>query len=648
MKTRILLITTICTLFLLDTKGQIFTSVEGTPVTEKENGSRTAGFIDFNGDQLVDLFISNGKSSGEADEVYINKGDDVFELYEDEMLNTLRFPSVGVTWIDIENDGDIDNYMGTWYGQDNYLLLNNEGTMELVEGSRLEINTFTESSGWADLDRDGFLDVAIANSRSTANLLFRNLVNDFEELPLLTVESESRSVNWADYNNDGYQDLLITNEDASPYLYVNSNGVLRDESALLSAFKSTAFGASWVDFDNDGDLDLFLANFRETNSLLENTGDGRFQLVENSGLSLTVFASIGSTWGDVDNDGDLDLYVANGFSSGKTANEFYLNNGDGTFTAVYDHPVIDFTGWSYGVAMGDYNNDGFLDLLIANTYDDSQSNTLFKNAGNANHWIQLDLTGNISNKNAIGARVTLYQSENNEVKLQMRELASTSGYCGINDYRIHFGLGTNSQVDSVIIRWPQGNIEKFYDLEADQIHEIIERMPEAYVRSHFWINQNEFKTDQEIHFINSSKYDREFETTFEWDFDGDGTTDSNEEAPTHVFQEPGTYEVILKISNPENSSEYSRTLKVEKLLGTEDNENDVLLYPNPTRGDQFQITSRETIRSITVYSLSGKLLEEINNIESSTIPVNFPGNESIILLEIKTTSDKTYRKKVLR
>lgn len=182
--------------------------------------------------------------------------------------------------------------------------------------------------------------------------------------------------------------------------------------------------------------------------------------------------SFGSSIGDIDNDGDLDIIISKAFTAQKTANLLYLNNNDGTFTKSNDAAVQD-SGWTYGVAFGDYDNDGWLDLFEARCYNKNENNVLFHNNGGSNNWIMLNLEGTLSNKSAIGAIIKIKTQISGNPVWQIRKVAGQNGYCGQN-LQIHFGLGNATQIDSVVIEWPSGIIQNFEGLILNNYNEVIE------------------------------------------------------------------------------------------------------------------------------------------------------------------------------
>ena len=222
--------------------------------------------------------------------------------------------------------------------------------------------------------------------------------SDVTDIAGVGCTGSSRGVAWGDYDNDGDLDLYVANYNEANVLYRNNgDGTFTDVTSEAGVgCISHSYGVAWGDYDNDGDLDLYVANYG-ANVLYRNNGDGTFtDVTSEAGVSCTG-SSLGVAWGDYDNDGDLDLYVANHYE----ANVLYKNNGDGTFTDVTGAAGVGCTGSSYGVAWGDYDNDGHLDLYVAN----NGANVLYRNNGNLNHWLQIRLHGTISNRSAIGTKV---------------------------------------------------------------------------------------------------------------------------------------------------------------------------------------------------------------------------------------------------
>jgi hypothetical protein len=283
---------------------------------------------------------------------------------------------------------------------------------------------------------------------------------------------------WADYDNDGDMDVYVATEaNQVNALYQNQGDgtFVRILSGAAVDEGSESFGASWGDYDNDLDLDLFVANSADQNDwLFTNNGDGSFTKVLTGPVVTNGGWGVGSSWGDVDNDGDLDLFVANAFGPGLDSNFLYYNNGDGTFIEDVTSDAVVEPGYTYGCAFGDVDKDGDLDLGIAKCLFASEDNGLYLNDGNANKWLRVQLTGQKSNRDGIGARVYVKAIIGGTPRWQMREITSQSGYCGQNDMAAWFGLGDATEADSLRIVWPSGVTEVRTHVAGNQTVTILE------------------------------------------------------------------------------------------------------------------------------------------------------------------------------
>lgn len=297
---------------------------------------------------------------------------------------------------------------------------------------------------------------------------------------------------WSDINNDGRCDLMVThcrqsvnsNTDMRriDQVYINNgNGTYTQDVTNWTGLRdgaqgwSTAFG----DIDNDGDMDAFVLNYDVNSTLMINNGSGVFtNAMSGSGINNTTsFFGMNATFQDFDNDGFVDLMLTGD-------NHFlYKNNGNGTFTEVTPNPFSYSTNKITSHAVGDLNADGFLDLFasycdVYNSPNSGRRDRLWMNDspnnGNTNHYIMFDLVGGavngMSNKNGIGAIVKIYGPWG----VQVREVRSGEGYGVSNSFAMHFGLGTETQIDSVIVQWPSGVVDQLMELPADNHYTINE------------------------------------------------------------------------------------------------------------------------------------------------------------------------------
>lgn len=391
-------------------------------------------------------------------------------------------------WGDFDNDGDLDLYISRGNGQPDSLLRNDgpRGFIDVAETAGVaDPGGRGRTATWVDVDNDGFLDLFITN-HATSNRLYRNrgdgtFVDMTAHAGLSGSRSDRKATVWADYNQDGWMDVFIT-ETRDPRdrnfdpplnrLYRNEGGFTFTDVTAAVKLPLTGYsqGAAWGDYDNDGDLDLFVVNEQSPHSLYENNGDGTFTDVALRAGVAEQRAARAALWGDHDNDGDLDLYL----SLSSRAPRLYRNNGDGTFTdvAALAGLSMENSSMQWGAAWGDYNNDGFLDLFLTDQRISGgrYSHLLYRNNGNQNHWLTLKLVGTRSNRDGVGATVTLMAGG----LTQFREQNGGSHLLSQNSSIIHFGLGSTRTVDWLIIRWPSGLRQHLRTVAADQILTITE------------------------------------------------------------------------------------------------------------------------------------------------------------------------------
>jgi hypothetical protein len=192
---------------------------------------------------------------------------------------------------------------------------------------------------------------------------------------------------------------------------------------------------------------------------------------------MTNSHSFSAAWSDIDNDGDLDLFVTNAYNPvAAELNLLYRNNGDATFTKIESGAPATDLSWSYGCAFGDYDNDGFEDLAVATVaFSGNDTNDfLYHNDGNTNHWLTVKLVGTVTNRSAIGTKILVKATINGNVVWQMREISAQSSYCGQNDLRAHFGLGDADQIETIVVKWLSGAEETYSNINENQFITIVE------------------------------------------------------------------------------------------------------------------------------------------------------------------------------
>jgi len=477
---------------------QLFTKVTDSPLSTIKGDSRSVNWVDVNRDGFVDCFISNGPQAGQNNMLYINDTNGNFTAVADDPIVMDVMPSDGATFADIDNDGDLDGFVVNWYNKNNLAYINDGSGKftQVLDGIWVNHFGYSETAAFGDYDNDGLVDLYVTNSAGTKkNFLYKNLGGNNMELvtgisPVTDLFS-SRNVSWSDIDSDGDLDLYVTNENGEKEnLYRNNGGGSFEKMTdlIITTDGFNTMSSSWGDIDNDGDLDLFLANDGSKNQLFRNEGNFVFSRILSTDISNTNAKSFSSAWADIDNDSDLDLFVTNAFQNGqRLKNNLYLNDGTGHLTEVTNEVVVMDEGWSYGCAFGDYDNDGFQDLAVATTRfgNVDEADYLYHNNGNSNHWLMVSLEGNVSNKSAIGAKVRVKAIVNGTAVWQMREISAQSAYCSQNDMRAHFGLADATLVDSMVIEWPSGIRQyrtgvlpnQILEIEEDLVNVVKEELP---------------------------------------------------------------------------------------------------------------------------------------------------------------------------
>lgn len=432
--------------------------------------STGVAWIDADNDGKLDLFAS---AYGGTNLLYRNTGSSL-EVLTNAPLATDPVTSLSGVWGDFNNDGFTDLFVANLEDQPNYLY-RSQGSGRFVRENAPPFTddiTRSVSSAWADYDNDGHLDLFVANSRSNqVNYLYRNLGDGrFSKVLTQIVASEvvgSTAASWSDFDNDGDQDLFVTSEGGSlNRLYRNGGGgaFTKLSGDPVTGDGGFSAGCAWGDFDNDGFQDLFVANLHNANDYLyRNTSSGSFAKVSTGIVVNDAGSSVGCSWGDFDNDGWLDLFVAN--YEGQR-NALYRNRSDGTFEKISTGSIATDVGRSRGCAWGDYNSDGFLDLVVSN--DGGFPLFLYRNAGNSNHWLKVRCAGTRSNRSAIGAKVRAYAAIGGSNVWQLREISGGTGYGSQNALEAHFGLASTDKVALLRIEWPSGIVQEFREVAVNQ------------------------------------------------------------------------------------------------------------------------------------------------------------------------------------
>lgn len=466
-------------LFTLSINGQVAFSDKSQQLTTTDFHSGVAiGVVDMNGDGLDDIVRLN---NARLLSIEYQTSSGQFQTYYHGQVSGNGQWSLCVA--DVDQNGYNDILMGGAYDGVRVLMADATGSSYLsnmLPGPDM----FLQGSNFVDINNDGFVDVFgchdDAESRVWGNdgggLFF--MADDWIDASTTPASDNSGNYGsiWTDFDNDGDLDLYIAkcrqgvNNPTDPRrinkLLVNEGDTAFVEKADYHGLKIgwQSWTSDFQDIDNDGDLDVFITNHDAPSMLLENT-DGFFtDITESAGVDV-VGTSIQGVMRDFDNDGFVDILVSG------SSQYLYFNNGDKTFTLA-ETPFNQNDMESY--ALGDLNHDGFIDIYAgyANLFNGPSDidDVLWYNLGNENNFIAFNLIGDSSNINGIGARLEIY----GEWGKQIREVRSGESYGIMNSFTQHFGLGSSTEVDSLIVRWPSGVVDKHENLTANQFVTVIE------------------------------------------------------------------------------------------------------------------------------------------------------------------------------
>jgi hypothetical protein len=426
---------------------------------------------------------------------------------------------MGVAVADINNDGLPDLYVTNLGSNQMYLNKGNGKFVDVTKESGTDDPRWSTSASFFDYDRDGWLDLMIVNYadfsvtnnpscyatttardyctprvfRAPGNRLFHNKGNgSFEDVTAAAgVDKEfghGLGIVTADFNDDGWIDVYVANDGDPNQLWINQkNGTFSNEALLAGAAinrngqAEAGMGVDAGDFDGNGTDDIFVTHLMdETNTLYTNMNQGLFEdRTREAGLGMPGrrLTGFGTLFFDYDNDGWLDLFIANGavqllpdlvrkkdpFPLGQP-NQLFHNTGKGSFVEVTDQggPELQFIEVSRGAAFGDLDNDGDTDVLVTN--NNGPARLYLNQIGNRNHWLGLKVIGK-SGGDMLGARIEVTVSEKNVLRRRVR---TDGSYLSANDPRVLVGLGNATQVPTVRVRWPDGSAEEWKDLKADR------------------------------------------------------------------------------------------------------------------------------------------------------------------------------------
>ena len=480
-----------------------FVDVAARVGVAKRDRGRGSAWLDFDGDGDFDLF-SVGIQVEHA--LYRNDGGSFREVAQAAGLADARGGWAAAS-ADFDNDGDDDLFVSrdAWEGRaPNSLYRNDSGAFRDVgRAAGLADSSDSFTAAWLDFDGDGYLDLYVANGvtgSGTPNALLHNQQNGaFRDVGAAAAVADSgKTIGTAagDFDGDGRTDLYAVNIGQLNRLYRNlGDGTFADVAERAGVLFPVEGGyvAFSFDLDNDGHLDLFAStmsafpdvlNSMVTGEAIEpnrpflyrNLGDGTFaDITAMAGLQRS-FGSMGAGVGDIDNDGFVDIYLANGGPqmARLEPNALFRNLGDGTFADITATAGTGSLGKGHGATFADFDQDGDLDLYagLGGHYDaDTWDNALFRNDGPARHYLSIELVGTQANRSALGAHVAAFAG-GRAIRAQRQ---SGFGFGSSNGPLLHLGLGAAARVDSLHVLWPGQPSQRFFDLPVDGRIRIVQR-----------------------------------------------------------------------------------------------------------------------------------------------------------------------------
>jgi hypothetical protein len=447
-----------------------------------ENGFGTA-LLDYDGDDDLDIFVvgQNG-----LNKMFRNLGDFSFDNVTPQLSVGGAGSGWGVCFGDFDADYDEDIYVSRRdNGTNSFFVYNGVSYDELaVQNMVDDPGGFGYSAFFAPLRKSLVLDLIVVNQawsgeRQSCRFFAGNLGQPFENITEAAGLADS-SQYWdcgtaVDYDNDSDLDLLISGESTNRLYNNDGHGILANvsDSALINLPRdgdTTGYGITWGDYDNDGWMDFYISYWHDQHGeMFHNNGDGTFTDVTASlGLGHEYWCHSVS-FGDFDNDAWIDIYAV----SAGSGNKLYRNNYGNTFTQMAEQAGVVDGQYGCGLSVGDIDRDGKLDMVIGHYHGGVDKVEVYRNTTtNDNYWVVIKVNGFHPNPDAIGARVRLFAGG----LVQMREVSGGSGFGSQNMLPLHFGLGTASVIDSVIITYPGAHIPpiKYYDLDPNQIYELPE------------------------------------------------------------------------------------------------------------------------------------------------------------------------------
>jgi hypothetical protein len=521
----------------------VFTHVNGATgqyYMAEQMGAGVALF-DYDNDGDLDVFLVQGGSL-DSRSAEPSEGRATSRLFRNDLKvapggkRTLQFTDVtdraGLAWRaygmgaavgDYDNDGNLDLFL-TAFGPDALFRNNGDGTFaDVTARAGVSDELWSTSATFLDYDRDGHLDLFVANYldftvagnktcadtvgardycsprsyRPVPDRLYRNegngrFRNVTEKAGIVKADGAGLGVVAGDYNRDGWLDIYVANDATPNQLWINRrDGTFADEGMISGSAVNAAgnpegsMGIASGDADGDGDEDLFVTNIiGETFAFYQNDGRATFEDVRarwGVAQPTAAFTGFGTDWIDYDNDGWLDLFIANGAVNIVEAqrgqpmpfrmkNQLFRNTGAGRFveTSAAAGPAFARAEIGRGAAFGDIDNDGDIDIVVTN--DGGPVRLLLNQTGARNHWLQIRLDQPARNRFGLGAWVGVERAGKPTL---WRRVKTDGSYLSASDVRVHVGLGSSPSIDAVVVQWPDGRREQWTGVAADRVMTLV-------------------------------------------------------------------------------------------------------------------------------------------------------------------------------
>lgn len=478
-------------------------------------------FNDFTGDGLPDL-LTTSLDVDRGASLFVNRSDGKFEDRSESAGLADQVYALNVTCADFDNDGNLDALLlrGGWENPMRLSLLRNKGNgvfEDVTIESGLGLPIATESAAWGDYDNDGLVDLFVCGEYMPLSgpiktapdprnrcRLYHNLGQgkfvDVAASAGVANEQYSKGSAWGDYDGDGRLDLFVSNMNSPCKLYHNEgDGRFRDVASEMGISDQGHSFACWFwDYDNDGRLDLFINDYSGFLAdvvagaagvksekalhprLYRNVGDAGFRdVTRDSGLDRPILA-MGCNFGDIDNDGKLDIYFGTGRMSLEQLlpNLMFKNIGGGRFEDVTMSSGTGHLQKGHGVSFADWDCDGDLDFFVevgGAVPGDKGYNLLFQNPGHRRHWLKVKLVGSRTNRVALGARIRAVVKDRDGATRSIYRTVGNNSSFGGNSLVESIGLLDATAVAELEVAWPtSGTVQSFRDIAADQAIEIVE------------------------------------------------------------------------------------------------------------------------------------------------------------------------------